>query len=105
MNARLIVADSERDANMLYAVGMFVPDPFIFLRIRGRSYVAMSDLEIDRARGQASGCHVLSLGQIQRRLQREGVKQPGLALVIRRLSIGQYNYQEFSFFDRAQIVV
>ena len=28
----LIVADSERDANMLYATGLFVPDPFIYLR-------------------------------------------------------------------------
>ena len=31
----LMVADSEHDANMLYAVGMFVPDPFIYLRLRG----------------------------------------------------------------------
>ena len=28
----LMVADSEHDSNMLYAVGMFVPDPFIYLR-------------------------------------------------------------------------
>ena len=27
----LIVADSEHDANMLYATGLFVPDPFIYL--------------------------------------------------------------------------
>ena len=27
----LIVADSERDANMLYATGLFAPDPFIYL--------------------------------------------------------------------------
>ena len=32
----LMVADSAQDANMLYAVGMFVPDPFIYLRLRGR---------------------------------------------------------------------
>ena len=29
-----MVADTEHDADMLYAVGMFVPDPFIFLRSR-----------------------------------------------------------------------
>ncbi|MEY2466936.1 MAG: hypothetical protein QOD03_1457, partial [Verrucomicrobiota bacterium] len=46
----LIVADSDHEANMLYAVGMFVPDPFIFLRLRGRDFIVMSDLEIDRAR-------------------------------------------------------
>jgi len=50
MKNLLMVADSEHDANMLYAVGMFVPDPFIYLRIRGREMVVMSDLEIDRAR-------------------------------------------------------
>jgi Xaa-Pro aminopeptidase len=56
----LIVADSERDANMLYAVGMFVPDPFIYLRLGGKCHVVMSDLEVDRAREQARHCKVLS---------------------------------------------
>ncbi|HEU5125203.1 MAG TPA: Xaa-Pro peptidase family protein [Verrucomicrobiae bacterium] len=70
----LIVADSEHDANILYAVGMFVPDPFIFLRIRGRDSVIMSDLEIDRARKEASHCRVLSLGDIQRKLRAAGSK-------------------------------
>src|SRR5512137_1556351 len=78
----LIVADTERDADMLYAVGMFVPDPFIFLRSRGRDYVVMSDLEIDRARKQAPHCRILSLSRYQRRLRSSGVKQPGLAEVI-----------------------
>lgn len=79
----LIVADSEHDANMLYAVGMFVPDPFIYLRLSGRCHVVMSDLEIDRARKQAPHCRVLSLSQYMQRLSREGVKSPGLAAVIR----------------------
>jgi Xaa-Pro aminopeptidase len=75
----LIVADTEHDANMLYAVGMFVPDPFIFLRARGRSYLVLSDLEIDRARKQAAHCRVLSLSRYQQKLRNEGVKRPGLA--------------------------
>ena len=78
----LMVADSEHDANMLYAVGMFVPDPFIFLRSRGRDYVVMSDLEIDRARKQAPHCRILSLSRYQQRLRNSGVKQPGLAEVV-----------------------
>ena len=78
----LIVASSEQDANMLYAVGMFVPDPFIYLRIRGRSYVVLSDLEIDRARRQAPHCRALSLSLYQRQLRRAGVKRPGMADVI-----------------------
>jgi Xaa-Pro aminopeptidase len=78
----MIVADSDHDANMLYATGMFVPDPFIYLRLRGRSYVVMSDLEIDRARKQAPHCHVLPLSRFQKNLRRNGVKNPGLADVI-----------------------
>ena len=77
----LIVADTERDANMLYAVGMFVPDPFIYLRIRGRNYIVMSDLELDRARKQATGCTVLSLGSYQRKLRRNGRQSISLAEV------------------------
>ncbi len=81
----LIVADTERDANMLYAVGMFVPDPFIFLRLRGRNYIVMSDLELDRARKQAPHCTVLSLGAYQRKLRRDGRSAPGLADVVHRI--------------------
>ena len=81
----LIVADSERDADMLYAVGMFAPDPFIYLRMRGRPYIVLSDLEIDRARRQAPHCHVLSLSRYQRQLRREGVKRPGLSDVVARI--------------------
>ena len=78
----LLVSDSERDANMLYAVGMFVPDPFIFLRSRRRDYIVMSDLEIDRARKQAPHCCVLSLSRYQKKLRGEGIKRPGVGDVI-----------------------
>ena len=81
----LMVADTERDADMLYAVGMFVPDPFIFLRSRGRSYVVMSDLEIDRARKQAPHLHVLSLIRYQRKLRDAGTKRPGIPDVLTAL--------------------
>jgi Xaa-Pro aminopeptidase len=81
----LMVADTERDADMLYAVGMFVPDPFVFLRSRGRSYVVMSDLEIDRARKQAPHLHVLSLSRYQRKLRDAGTKRPGIPDVLAAL--------------------
>ncbi len=81
----LIVADSEHDANMLYAVGMFVPDPFIYLRLRGRHYIVMSDLEIDRARSQAPHCTVLSLSRYQKKLRERGQKNPGFAQVIQEI--------------------
>lgn len=79
----LMVADSEHCADMLYAVGLFVPDPFIYLRIKDRSYVVLSDLEIDRARVHAPHCRVLSLSQCQNKLRKDGIKKPGLAHIIR----------------------
>lgn len=81
----LIVADSERDANMLYAVGLFVPDPFIYLNFGGRPVIVMSDLEIDRARKQAPQCRVLSLSAYQRKLRAAGTKQASLPHVVRLL--------------------
>ncbi len=85
MNARLIVADSEHNADMLYATGMFVPDPFIWLEARGKTYVVMSDLEIDRARKKARVDRVLSLTRYQNALRREGVKSPRLSDILRRV--------------------
>jgi Xaa-Pro aminopeptidase len=75
----LMIADSDHDANMLYAVGMFVPDPFIYLRLRGRPLIVMSDLEIDRARKQAPDCRVLSLNKYLKRLRAAGLKSPRLS--------------------------
>ena len=57
----LMVADSERDANMLYATGLFVPDPFIYLDFGRRPFIVMNDLEIDRACAKAPHCRVASL--------------------------------------------
>jgi len=52
-SARLIIADSEHDADMLYATGMFVPDAFIAIEIEGRWHGLLSPLEVDRARKQS----------------------------------------------------
>ncbi len=48
--ARLLIADSEHHADMLYVSGIFVPDPFIAVEIDGRWHGLLSSLEIDRAR-------------------------------------------------------
>ena len=80
----LIVADSERDANMLYAVGLFVPDPFIYFRLDGHCHVVVSDLEVNRMRQRAKHCRVISYNQCLEKLRRK-VKRPGLATVISSL--------------------
>jgi Xaa-Pro aminopeptidase len=78
----LMLADSERDADMLYAVGMFAPDPFLYLSIRGKPYLVLNDLEIGRARRCAPHCHVLALSQVTNRLRRNGIETPDWADVI-----------------------
>ncbi len=49
-NARLIIADSEHNADMLYVSGLFVPDPFIAVEINGQWHGLLSPLEVGRAR-------------------------------------------------------
>lgn len=74
----LLIADSERDADMLYAAGMFVPDPFTFLQVNGRTTIMMSDLEIDRARAQSKVDEVVSLTDYTDRAKKSGNADPGL---------------------------
>lgn len=81
----LMFADSEHDANMLYAVGLFVPDPFVCLRLKGKSCLLLSDLELDRARNQAPHCRILSLSRFERKLERRNVKTPTLAKIVREI--------------------
>jgi Xaa-Pro aminopeptidase len=76
--ARLLVADSDRDANMLYATGIFVPDPFIYFEIAGRTHVVMSDLELGRAKKSATVDRVLSLTHYQNKLKHAGLTKPQL---------------------------
>ena len=74
--ALLMVSASEGDSNMLYATGLFVPDPFIFFQHKQKKYAVMSDLEIDRAKRQASVDRVLSLSLYQRKLKSLGNPSP-----------------------------
>lgn len=79
---RLIVAESERDADMLYATRMFVGDPFIFLEQNGKRTIVLSDLEIDRGRRQAQVDEIVSFGPLERQVQGSGKKAPPFAKVV-----------------------
>jgi len=48
--ARLMIAASEHDADMLYVSGLFVPDPFTAVELDGEWHGLFSPLEVDRAR-------------------------------------------------------
>jgi Xaa-Pro aminopeptidase len=65
---KLIVADTERDADQLYATRFFAPDPFLFLEENGRRTIVLSDLEIDRGRTEAEVDEVVPLSDISAQL-------------------------------------
>src|SRR3954469_8053518 len=61
---------------MLWATRFFAPDPFIFIQQRGKQYLVMNDLEIDRAKSEASVDKVLPYSDYVRRKQKEGIAFP-----------------------------
>lgn len=56
--ARLLIAASEHDADMLYVSGLFVPDAFIVIGIGDEWHGLLSPLEVDRARKTSRLDHV-----------------------------------------------
>ena len=53
MNTKLVIADSEKDANMFYATGILAPDDFVYLEKNGKKTIYVSDLEFNRAQKEA----------------------------------------------------
>jgi Xaa-Pro aminopeptidase len=74
--ARLIVAPSDTDADMLYATRIFIGDPFIFLQQKGKRTLVLSDLEIDRAKKNAKADEFVMFNQLERELQGKAKKAP-----------------------------
>jgi len=74
--ATLFIAASEQDSNLYYATRFMAPDPFIYLEIKGERLMVMSDLEMDRARTQASVDRVLSYSEIEQKAKKQGIKDP-----------------------------
>ena len=72
----LIYSDSERDANLLYATGVWIGDPFIFLQINNRPTLVLHDLEWDRVRVAAPHCALLPLVEIQNKIRSRGKSHP-----------------------------
>jgi Xaa-Pro aminopeptidase len=83
----LIFGDSERNANLLYALGMFLPDPVVYLRIRGRSYLIVADVDVARTRKSAPRCTVLALGQCLAKAANGSSKRPVTMAEVIRLFI------------------
>ncbi|MGI8436956.1 MAG: M24 family metallopeptidase [Chthoniobacterales bacterium] len=79
---RLIVADSESDADMLYATRMFVGDPFVFLEEKGRRTILLSDLEIDRGKRQAQVDEIAPYSRFEKEVQGTAKKAPAFEKVV-----------------------
>ena len=86
--AKLIVAASENNSDLLWATGFFVPDPCIFIQKGGRKYLVLSDLEYARAKKEARVHEVISHDELTkgRKKQRTGHIDL-IALALQRLGI------------------
>ncbi|MBI4238076.1 MAG: aminopeptidase P family protein [Deltaproteobacteria bacterium] len=62
--ARLIVDSPNHDPDLFYACHFSAGDPVIFLEHRRRKYLLLSDLELDRARQEATVDEVLSISTV-----------------------------------------
>jgi len=80
--AVVFIAASETDANLYYATRFIAPDPFIYLEIKGERLLVMNDLEMDRAKSQASVDRVLSYTEMEQRARDQGVASPGSADIV-----------------------
>ncbi|MBH0181182.1 MAG: aminopeptidase P family protein [Nitrospira sp.] len=74
--ATLFIAASEQDSNLYYATRFIAPDSFIYMEIKGERLLVMSDLEMDRARAQASVDRVLSYSELEQKAKTQGIKHP-----------------------------
>jgi hypothetical protein len=81
--AILIVAASERDANLYYATRFLAPDSFVFMQTATQKILLMSDLEIDRAKQQSTVDVVLSYSVYDKKLKDHGMTEPKAADVIK----------------------
>ncbi len=74
----LMIAISEKSPNLYYATKFLAPDAFVFLQIRGRKILLMSDLELDRAKDQADVDEVISISRYSEEVKKKLGKSPGM---------------------------
>ena len=90
-DATLIIAASERDANIYYASGFLAPDPFMYVEKDGVRTLLLNDLEIDRAKSQSRADRVLSLSKYLEVLVERDVEKPtalyALDLVLEEMEV------------------
>jgi len=91
--ARVVYADSEKNADMLYVSGVFVPDPFFFLGLRQKTYLLVNTMEVGRLRREAKVDRVFSYAEILASAggQRRGRPRPLTPAVLCLALLGKMN--------------
>jgi Xaa-Pro aminopeptidase len=77
-DSRLIIAASEQDSNLYYATRFLAPDPFVLLQDWRAKVLLMSDLELDRAKAQATVDAVFSYSDYEAKARAESGSTPTL---------------------------
>lgn len=72
----LLVADSVHDADLLYALGILLPEPLVYLRLQGQAYAFLNDTDLNGVRQKVKHCRVVSLTRWRRLLEKQGVEAP-----------------------------
>lgn len=85
ISALLLVADSERNADMLYATGLFVPDPFIYLKNNQAVHLVLHDLEMDRAAKHLPDATIHSFSTLREQTAQSGISNPNIGHIAGRL--------------------
>lgn len=81
---RLIVAQSDIDADMLYATKFWAGDPFIFLQQNGKRTIVLTDLEMGRGRRTAKVDEFVSFNQLEGEVQGNSKQAPPFEKVLAR---------------------
>jgi Xaa-Pro aminopeptidase len=93
--AILFIAASELDSNLYYATKFIAPDSFIYMEIKGERLLVMSDLEMDRARAQASVDRVLSYSELEQKAKSQGIKDPTTVDIV-HVVLKEFNIRRLS---------
>jgi Xaa-Pro aminopeptidase len=84
---KLIIANSEQNADLLYATKFFVPDEIIWLEHRGKHSAVFSPLEIDRARKSANCDEFIPLSDLEKALGKKASLPALAALLLKKKNI------------------
>jgi Xaa-Pro aminopeptidase len=79
---KLIIAQSDIDADMLYATKFFAGDPFIFLEQNGKRSIVLTDLEMGRGKRTAKVDEFVSFNQLEREVQGKSKQLPPFEKVV-----------------------